>query len=222
MNVAAMDTKKAMRKQVKSALKKLDKETLSKESASISARLLASSRFKSFKQFGIYVHAERLLEVDTTAILQHVLQGSGDARCCYVPLVMDNNANMKLLHVETMDDLQAVPPFGIREPKQSYKNGTPRRDALTDPEGLDVLVMPGLAFDRSGGRLGRGGGYYDSFIAKCRARASELGRPAPLLVALAFQAQMVDNIPMMDHDEKVDVLVTSREVLRLTTRANDF
>lgn len=103
--------------------------------ALISAKLLASERLKSYRNFGVYVHAERLREVDTTEILQHILQASGgtsgstsfttlgvavlfavplitklrleltacysmaEPSICYVPLVMDNNANMKLLHI---------------------------------------------------------------------------------------------------------------------------
>lgn len=46
---------------------------------------------------------------------------------------------------------------------------------------LDVLIMPGLAFDARGGRLGRGGGYYDHFASRCFAHAQQHNRPSPLL-----------------------------------------
>lgn len=73
--------------------------------------------------------------------------------------------------------------------------------------------MPGLAFDRAGRRLGRGGGYYDKFIAAARRRAEQRGWPAPLLVALAFRAQLVGEVPVEEHDARVDAIVTADEVI---------
>ena len=94
---------------------------------------------------------------------------------------------MHLLHLDSMEGLRAVPPYGIREPTTHYEDGTPRQDgrehlagkgllafrslhklpnellcvyaALESAEGLDLLVMPGLGFDLAGNRLGRGGGW---------------------------------------------------------------
>ena len=69
--------------------------------------------------------------------------------------------------------------------------------------------MPGLAFDEQGRRLGRGGGYYDKFIAQCKERAKQRGWEPPLLVALAFKAQIFPEVPCDPHDEPVDVLITA-------------
>eukprot|EP00208_Stichococcus_sp_RCC1054_P006646 CAMPEP_0206137728 /NCGR_PEP_ID=MMETSP1473-20131121/2799_1 /ASSEMBLY_ACC=CAM_ASM_001109 /TAXON_ID=1461547 /ORGANISM="Stichococcus sp, Strain RCC1054" /LENGTH=221 /DNA_ID=CAMNT_0053530943 /DNA_START=120 /DNA_END=785 /DNA_ORIENTATION=- len=217
-----MDMKQIMRQEVKQALRKLDKEVMKSESAAISAKVLQSELMKKKKMIGIYIHAERLREVDTTSILQQFVPPADPAQRCYVPIVVDNNANMRLLHLDSMDGVQAVPPFGIREPSLTYANGQPREDVLEAAEPLEVLVMPGLAFDHTGSRLGRGGGYYDAFISRCRQRAETLNRPPPVLVALAFQAQLVDSVPMSDHDQKVDVLVTSEDVYRLTDRGACF
>eukprot|EP00238_Polyblepharides_amylifera_P014037 CAMPEP_0196576532 /NCGR_PEP_ID=MMETSP1081-20130531/5757_1 /TAXON_ID=36882 /ORGANISM="Pyramimonas amylifera, Strain CCMP720" /LENGTH=116 /DNA_ID=CAMNT_0041895153 /DNA_START=483 /DNA_END=833 /DNA_ORIENTATION=- len=99
--------------------------------------------------------------------------------------------------------------MGILEPTPLYlDSGLPRQEALEADLPLDLLIMPGLAFDKECNRLGRGGGYYDCFLQKCRDRAMKTGTKPPLLVALAYNAQMVDSIPMANNDFPVDLIVT--------------
>jgi 5-formyltetrahydrofolate cyclo-ligase len=170
----------------------------------IAEQVLALPAFAAASSIGIYITCERLREVDTGAVLAAALQ---QGKRCYVPLVQDSASNMQLLHIGSLQDLHPAPPFGILEPGASGADGSPREDALQAPGLLDVLVMPGLAFDRSGGRLGRGGGYYDKYVSALVARARQLGRPPPLLLALAFREQLVEACPMGEQDRRVDLLV---------------
>ena len=86
--------------------------------------------------------------------------------------------------------------WGITEPAESAE--------VLEP---DVLLMPLLAFDDAGGRLGYGGGYYDRTLAGLRARR------AVLAVGLAFDMQRVDSVPCLDYDEPLDwVLTPSRAI----------
>eukprot|EP00798_Chlamydomonas_sp_ICE-L_P031179 gene31179-6323_t len=119
-----------------------------------------------------------------------------------------------------MADLVTVPPFGILEPPKVYKDGTTREDAESSP--LDILLMPGLGFDMRGHRLGRGGGYYDKLVSRMKTAATSNGLKPPLLVALAFNAQVVPEIPTEEYDEAIDVLVTSTDMVACTERGQDF
>jgi 5-formyltetrahydrofolate cyclo-ligase len=69
-----------------------------------------------------------------------------------------------------------------------------------DPALLDVVVVPGLAFTADGRRLGQGGGHYDRFLPRLR--------PGCLTIGAAFAEQLVDELPMEDHDAHVSVVVT--------------
>lgn len=71
----------------------------------------------------------------------------------------------------------------------------------------DVVVVPGLAFDGDGGRLGRGGGYYD--------RTFPPGTRAPFLVGIGFDFQRVEAVPAGAHDRRLDAVVTERETIRI-------
>lgn len=84
--------------------------------------------------------------------------------------------------------------------------------AAVPVDGIDVVVVPGVAFDRSGTRLGRGGGHYDRLLARLPSGA--------LRVGLCFATQLVGGLPREDHDRDVDVVVTDEEVLR-TRRGRD-
>ena len=168
--------------------------------------MLQLPAFQCSSSIGIYVTCERLREVDTGGLLAAALQ---QGKRCFVPLVQDSSSNMQMLQIDGLEDLHPAPPFGILEPAASRPDGSARQDALAAPELLDVLVMPGLGFDAAGGRLGRGGGYYDKYAGDLAARAAALGRPAPLLLALAFREQLVEGrVPMGQLDRPVDVLVT--------------
>lgn len=70
----------------------------------------------------------------------------------------------------------------------------------------DVILVPGLAFDLAGNRLGQGGGWYDRTLERARERARQ--KSAPLVVGVAFECQIVEAVPHENHDARMDCLVT--------------
>lgn len=87
--------------------------------------------------------------------------------------------------------------YGIMEPD-------PSRSQLADLSRLDAVVVPGVAFDKAGGRMGYGGGFYDRFLAQLEQK--------PLLVGFAFANQVVERVPLEAHDYQLDFLVTDEAV----------
>jgi 5-formyltetrahydrofolate cyclo-ligase len=81
--------------------------------------------------------------------------------------------------------------YGIMEPRPEWP--------VVEPAQVDLVVVPGVAFDRSGGRLGYGGGYYDRLLPELRHAR---------LIGLAFECQVVDGLPHDPHDMPVDGLAT--------------
>ena len=74
-----------------------------------------------------------------------------------------------------------------------------------EPEKIDVVIVPGIAFDRNGHRIGFGCGYYDDFLKRARQAKK---------IALAYDFQIVDFIPAETHDVRVDVIVTPDGIIR--------
>jgi 5-formyltetrahydrofolate cyclo-ligase len=99
-------------------------------------------------------------------------------------------------------------PYRPGDPTTRSAYGPPEPAARlpVDPGLIDVVLLPGLAFDRRGHRLGFGGAHYDRYVARLRGTA--------LRVGLAFHQQVVDEVPADVRDEPVDVVVTDREVIR--------
>ena len=81
--------------------------------------------------------------------------------------------------------------------------GPPPSGPVVEPSGIDLIVLPGRAFDLAGNRMGRGGGYYDKLLA---------GDIHAETVAIAFECQMVDSVPVSDHDMPVSAVVTESGV----------
>ncbi len=94
------------------------------------------------------------------------------------------------------DDLESG-RYDIRVPKPGL--------ALVEPAQLDVILLPGLAFDRAGNRLGRGAGFYDRFISALHDAGHR-----PTLIGVCYQAQIVDSVPTEPHDHRVDRVITER------------
>jgi 5-formyltetrahydrofolate cyclo-ligase len=90
----------------------------------------------------------------------------------------------------------------IRTP---YGPGEPPDRLPVDPAEIDLVIVPGLGFDRRGFRLGYGGGHYDRFLASVRSEA--------LRVGIAFAQQVVDEIPTGPLDDVVDLVVTDGETI---------
>lgn len=110
------------------------------------------------------------------------------------------HGELELFRLESMDELE-LGMYRILEPKAELRELPEKQVA---PHELDLILVPGVAFDRTGGRTGHGKGYYDKLLQHARADAP--------LVALAFECQMFSEIPMHAHDIYMDRIVTEDAV----------
>ena len=106
------------------------------------------------------------------------------------------NGELELFWLENMEELE-LGMYRILEPKHELRSVESKRLQPTD---LDLVMVPGVAFDRTGGRTGHGKGYYDKLLQHARLDAP--------LIALAFECQMFEKIPAENHDIYMDKIVT--------------
>jgi 5-formyltetrahydrofolate cyclo-ligase len=179
--------KKAIREQAHANRNALaDKDERSKL---ICERLIALEEYQSARTVMYYVDVRS--EVRTRHYLPAAL---GHAKRIVVPYCVEGELELFLL--TSMAQL-ATGAFRILEPRAELRSLPEMRVAV---EELDLIIVPGVAFDRRGGRLGHGFGYYDKLL--------QHARPDTPLVALAFECQLFDEAPMEAHDVYMDRVVT--------------
>ena len=123
-------------------------------------------------------------EVPTQALMDKLV---AQGKTVLLPCVI-NDTDMELRRYTGPQDLQTG-SFGIQEPTG---------ELFTDYDAIDVAIVPGMAFDAEGHRLGRGKGYYDRFLSRV---------PHLYKIGLCFSWQLVDQVPYDEHDIKMDEVI---------------
>jgi 5-formyltetrahydrofolate cyclo-ligase len=181
------DRKTAIRTAAHAARKaQPDKEGVS---ARITDRVMAMKQYRDAGCVMWYVDVRD--EARTRHALPQALQSK---QKIVVPYCVDGE--LELFYLESMDELE-LGMYKILEPRAELREVAEKNVPI---EELDFVMVPGVGFDRNGGRTGHGKGYYDKLL--------ENARPDTPLVALAFECQLFDEIPMQSHDIYMDAIVT--------------
>lgn len=132
----------------------------------------------------------------TDAVGQELI---ANERRCVVPYC--DGDELRLVEIQRWDELETG-AFGILEPAPAIRELEPRHVSIRD---VDLVFVPGVAFDRCGGRLGYGKGYYDRLLSQAPERLVRIG--------LAFDCQVLTALPTQPHDIPMHWIVTESEVL---------
>jgi 5-formyltetrahydrofolate cyclo-ligase len=116
----------------------------------------------------------------------------------FVPIILPECLNLAPSKIFDFDSELEKGKKGILEPKKEYYR-------LFPPEDIDLIIVPGVAFDLSGNRIGRGFGYYDNFLRKASSSAK--------IIALAFEMQIVEKIPNDKNDIPVHKIITEKRTI---------
>jgi 5-formyltetrahydrofolate cyclo-ligase len=153
------------------------------------------------KSFFLFVSFKS--EVETHDLIVQLLELD---KIVSVPLVSVKERTMTAVRLMNPEQ-DLVPGYnGILEPSLNIV-----AERKVNPRSIDIVVLPGSAFDRRGARLGYGGGFYDRFLAQ------EI-LPSALRVALAFEIQIQEEVPQQPHDMPVDFVVTEQGVIVCNSR----
>ncbi len=170
----------------------LSKEEIKEKSDKIKDNLFSLKEFEEAKNIMFYVSANS--ESDTQEIIKELLNNK--EKTIVVPYTIKGDFKLYISELKDFNELEPK-TFEILEPKEPYT-----REFNTDK--LDLVIVPGIAFDKKGHRIGYGYGYYDRFLKTIRKDAVKIG--------LAFDFQLIEKIPEEEHDVPMDIVVTDKEV----------
>lgn len=184
-----------LRKKIKLKRENLDKNIKLRADEKIRKSLFESEIYKNSKVVFIYVNMDS--EINTIDIIKELLTSDKTIAVPKVIPVSLKERQMKALKINSLLQLNESGAFGILEPSVECEDIS---------EDVDLIIIPGLAFDINGNRLGYGGGFYDRFLRKY---------PNSKRVALCYDFQIFDEIPHEFFDEKVDLIISEEKIISL-------
>ncbi len=188
----AHDQRKAeIRARMRQMLASMDDAHRREASAAACAHLVGLAEFRKASTVMLYMALTGEIDLGPAAA---ACFAAGKTVC--VPRVDWAGGLIEPVEVPSLDEREMVrDDRGLR---------VPRAGEVVPPEFLDLVAVPGLAFDPGGRRLGRGAGYYDRFLGRVRLSATRVG--------IAFDAQVIDTVPADERDMPVDIVVTDRRI----------
>ncbi|MGM0844249.1 MAG: 5-formyltetrahydrofolate cyclo-ligase [Bacillota bacterium] len=182
--------KKELRKHQKALLSSIDRPVYEQKSFLIASELYKTEEWKSSEAVAITV--SNFPEVDTWQIIR---KGWEEGKRVLVPKCSPKNRELNFHQLTSFAALETV-YFGLMEPNPDQCN-------LVDKNEIDLVIVPGLAFMPTGHRLGFGGGYYDRFLENYHGST----------LSLAFQEQLVQEVPVEPFDVSVSKIITEKAVI---------
>ena len=184
--------KKDIRSLILEQREKVDINIRKEWDKSIFELLINSEFYKNASVIFIFVSFKS--EVNTHRIIEHALNNS---KTIYVPRIESKEKGMEIFEIHSLEDLKTG-YFSILEPKESC--------LAADSNNIDLILMPGVAFDEQGGRVGYGKGFYDAFLRKMEKKVDK--------IALAYYFQILDKVPVDEFDVKIDGIVTNERIIK--------
>lgn len=182
-----------IRADIANTISALSESEIHEKTSSIENRLFEFANFLESKIALLYVNSN--LEVQTKSIIQKTYSYN---KIVVLPAFDPESFNMKLMKVDSSERELIPGPRGVLEPDASKCKVVPM-------DRIDIAIIPGLAFDEKGGRIGSGTGYYDRLIPRLAITTRK--------VALAFEEQLVVQVPMESHDKHVDIIITDKRII---------
>ena len=209
--------KRELRKEIRASLKHLSDNEITAQSHQVWERLFALPQYQKARSVGLFM-SMNVGEIQTDYALKQVLR---DKKALFVPRVgLDFELyDMDLVLVDTRDFSEESGDFYSKWPRNKWGIPEPPMECTSVAKrgDIDLLVVPGVAFDRLGSRLGQGKGYYDRFIASIRLGQEEQHSVKPLLVAVGLTPQYLGDervehcqrtVPVSHHDFEMDLIIT--------------
>ncbi|WP_319526590.1 5-formyltetrahydrofolate cyclo-ligase [uncultured Desulfosarcina sp.] len=187
------EKKQEIRNEIATFFDALEDEILEANTTIIENRLFEFANFLESKIVMLYVNAEN--EVGTQNIIKRAYEYS---KIVVLPAFDAPRSTMKLMKVDNPDKDLAMGPRGILQPD-------PAKCKTVPLDCIDIAIVPGIAMDEKGGRIGSGDGYYDRIIPDLPMTTRKVG--------LVFEGQMVPQVPMESHDKHVDIIITEKRVI---------
>lgn len=183
--------KKLIREDILEKRKELGQEKRDIYSKQILEKILTSSYYMNAKTIMCFISFSD--EVDTHEFIRRAIS---DGKRIVVPITFPKTHELKPSKVESFSELE--PGFyNILTPKKEFER-------FIDPQEIDLVITPGVAFRRDGYRIGYGGGYYDRFLSKI---------PETTTIAICFGVQIVDDLPTDHYDIPVDFIYTEENII---------
>ncbi|MBC2710364.1 MAG: 5-formyltetrahydrofolate cyclo-ligase [Desulfosarcina sp.] len=187
------EKKQEIRNEISTFINSLSSEVLEENTRIIENRLFEFANLLESKIVMLYVNAEN--EVATDTIIKRAYEFN---KIVVLPAFNTAKSTMKLMKVDNPDKDLVAGPRGILEPNPAKCKAVPL-------DCIDIAIVPGIAMDEKGGRIGSGDGYYDRIIPDLPMTTRKVG--------LVFEGQLIPQVPMEFHDKHVDIIITEKRVI---------